>query len=37
MLADIKEPHLDFFWGDPNSLSHDSALKKRIFVHSDSG
>jgi len=24
MLAD-KRPHLDFFWGGPNSLSHGSA------------
>jgi len=24
MLADIKMPHLDFFWGEPNSLTHGS-------------
>jgi len=31
MLADIKGPHLDFFWGGPNSLSHGSADISKIF------
>jgi len=35
MLADIKGPHLDFFWG-ANSLSHGSGLETTIFGSSGS-